>query len=218
MVKDSSDEDEDDVLPIGTTFEKRFPGYGNELWEGTIVRYDPKNQKPYQGEYTRDGFLDWYTYAELMKCKVKLPSAVREESEEEEEEEEGIEEEKEEEEEEEEEEEVVGRGQRKGKKRKATTTAATPSSKQMKKEPEVQLLLNRYEDEAEGGGGGEVADHQPVQTLTLMEKVSKIVHELDIDSSMTIAQKILAANKEMDFEGTGTKMQQVNKLWVDLGF
>jgi len=147
VVKDSSDEDEDDVLPIGTTFEKRFPGYGNELWEGTIVRYDPKNQKPYQGEYTRDGFLDWYTYAELMKCKVQLPSAVREESEEEEEaeEEEGKEEEKEEEEEEEEEEEVFDRGQRKGKKRKATTkkTDKEPRSKVAKMEegPEVEVLL-----------------------------------------------------------------------------
>jgi hypothetical protein len=88
--------------------------------------------------------------------------------------------------------------------------------RELKRAGSIEELESAAETQAETQAKAMVA---PPQTLTLMQKVTKIVVELGIDPSIkAMPNKIAAANVIMGIEATGSMVQQVNELWSQLGF
>ena len=88
--------------------------------------------------------------------------------------------------------------------------------RELKRAGSIEELESAAETQAETQAKAMVA---PPQTLTLMQKVTKIVVQLGIDPSIkAMPKKIAAANVIMEIEATGSMVQQVNKLWSQLGF
>ena len=109
-----------------------------------------------------------------------------------------------------------------GQKQRGTVVGTFPSGssvsavRELKRAGSIEELEAAAETQAETQAKAMVA---PPQTLTLMQKVTKIVLQLDIDPSIkAMPNKIAAANVIMDNKATGTMVQQVDKLWSQLGF
>ena len=109
-----------------------------------------------------------------------------------------------------------------GQKQRGTVVGTFPSGssvsavRELKRAGSIEELEAAAETQAETQAKAMVA---PPQTLTLMQKVTKIVVQLGIDPSIkAMPNKIAAANVIMEIEATGSMVQQVNKLWSQLGF
>ena len=88
--------------------------------------------------------------------------------------------------------------------------------RELKRAGSIEELESAAEAQAETQAEAVVAP--PPQTLTLMQKVTKIVVQLGIDPSIkAMPNKIAAANEIMGIQATGSMVQQVNELWNQLG-